>query len=266
MDAWYGLPKIRIYCGLCEAAVAGLEVRRTKSRSILSPPDVLETVVVAVKVRVYKYSNSIYSGNIVFPNEALPELAKAISDFARRKSDRKMAMHLYCLDLAHAALTGQSPAPGIMIVVYDANGEAHGRSDEGFGWALKIKGAVDNTRTMTRIEVNQQQGLFKSITLSSSGNGNLPNVPEAEFHKDNLRVAMGVTNSWMSAVTIPDFDEDLILRTWKWFNTTLEKDPRLSAGAFALIEIMQPVISFPLLFSLSLPQTQILFKPGANPY
>lgn len=113
---------------------------------------------IAVKLRVYKYTNSIYTGNILYPNEALPVLAKAIADFTSRTQDPKMAMHLYCIDLAHAALTGQSPAPGIMIVIYDAHGEAHGRSADGFGWALEIEGAVDATHTMTYREANQQQG------------------------------------------------------------------------------------------------------------
>ncbi|KIX94202.1 uncharacterized protein Z520_10229 [Fonsecaea multimorphosa CBS 102226] len=170
------------------------------------------SVVVSLKLRVHKYTDSIYTGNILFPNDSLAELAKTVSEFTRRTQDPKMAMHLFCLDLAHAALTGQNPAPGILIVVYDANGEAHGRSDEGFGWALKIKGAVDNTRSMTFAEANQQQG----------------------------EVAMGMTNSWMSGATIPHLDEEMILRSWRWFNELLAKDPRQSAGAFVLIEIMQP--------------------------
>ncbi|OQV00655.1 FAD binding domain-containing protein isoform 2 [Cladophialophora immunda] len=171
-------------------------------------------VVVALKLRVHKYTSSVYSGNILVPNESLAELAKGVSDFTRRTQDPKVAMHLFCLDLAHAALTGQDPAPGIMIVVYDANGEAHGRSDEGFGWALRIQGAVDKTRAMTFAEANQQQ--------------------------DNLKVAMGMTNSWMSGATLPDLDEEVIWRSWRWFNELLAKDPRQSAGAFVLIEIMQP--------------------------
>lgn len=131
-------------------------------------------VVVAVKLRVYKYTKSIYTGNILYPNESLHEVAKAISDFTRRTQDPKMAMHLYCLDTAHAALTGQSPAPGIMVVIYDANGEVHGRSEQGFGWALRIKGAVDNTRAMSRTEANQQQGerpLFSEPRLLVLGKG-----------------------------------------------------------------------------------------------
>ena len=128
---------------------------------------ILPTVVVAFKLRVFKYTNSIYSGNIVLPNEALPAVAKAISDWTHRTHDPKTAMHLYCIDLAHAAWTGQSPTPGIMVMVYDANGETHGRSADGFGWALEIPGAVDNTRAMTFREANQQQGMF--ISWEKSG-------------------------------------------------------------------------------------------------
>jgi len=50
-----------------------------------------------------------------------------------------------------------------------------------------------------------------------------------------------MTNSWMSGATIPELTEDLIFRTWKWFNDLLKQDPKLSAGAFALIEILQKV-------------------------
>jgi hypothetical protein len=54
---------------------------------------------------------------------------------------------------------------------------------------------------------------------------------------------MGMTNSWMSAPTIPHahLTDSLILRAWTWFNNLLEQDPRQSAGAFVLFEIMQPV-------------------------
>jgi hypothetical protein len=69
-----------------------------------------------------------------------------------------MALHLYCLDISHGAFTGQAPTPGIAILVFDANGEEHGRSEAGFKWALDIEGAMDQTKSMTHREVNQQAG------------------------------------------------------------------------------------------------------------
>ena len=52
---------------------------------------------------------------------------------------------------------------------------------------------------------------------------------------------MGNANNWSSAVTIPDVDEGVIMRAWTWFEELLKTDPRLSAGAFVLIELMQKV-------------------------
>jgi hypothetical protein len=44
-----------------------------------------------------------------------------------------------------------------MLLVYDAHGEAHGRSDIGFKWALDIPGAIDMTSTMTLQGVHDTQ-------------------------------------------------------------------------------------------------------------
>lgn len=51
----------------------------------------------------------------------------------------------------------------------------------------------------------------------------------------------GLTNQMMSAITIPSINEELILRTWKWYDELLQEDPNQGAGAFVLIEIMQKV-------------------------
>lgn len=54
-----------------------------------------------------------------------------------------MALHLCCLDLTHGAFTGQDPTPGIAILVFDVNGEEHGRSEPSFKRGLDIEGAID---------------------------------------------------------------------------------------------------------------------------
>jgi hypothetical protein len=115
-------------------------------------------VVTAFKPRVYKYPASIYSGCITYPQEALPIVAKGVSDFATRSSGPRTAMHFYCLDLDQGAFTGRKSKPGIVVFVYDANGEEHGRSDAGFKWALDIEGAVDDTKSLSYREANAQFG------------------------------------------------------------------------------------------------------------
>jgi hypothetical protein len=52
---------------------------------------------------------------------------------------------------------------------------------------------------------------------------------------------MGLTNNWMSGITVDVMDEKIILNAWKWFDELLKADPKLSAGTFVLIEVMQPV-------------------------
>ena len=155
MVAYCGLQRSQICYGRCAVAEVVLQVRPHSTTVLcdLTPP-----AVTAVTIKVSKYPNEIYSGNIIIPKDALPQLARAVTAFTHRTHDPKMVMHVFCLDLAHAALSGQDPKPGIMIVVYDANGEDHGRSAAGFGWALEVEGIVENTRTMSYVEANQQQG------------------------------------------------------------------------------------------------------------
>lgn len=60
-----------------------------------------------------------------------------------------------------------------------------------------------------------------------------------------MKAGFGLTNNWMNAVTIPALDEQLILRTWKWFDDLIRLDPKLAAGSFVLIEVMQKVSYHP---------------------
>lgn len=54
-----------------------------------------------------------------------------------------MALHVYMLDGHQNAFKGQPAKADLSVMVFDSNGEAHGRSTEGFKWALDIEGAVD---------------------------------------------------------------------------------------------------------------------------
>jgi hypothetical protein len=66
-------------------------------------------------------------------------------------------MFLYCL--RKELLTGLGATGDMLVVhVYDALGEKHGRSEEGFKWALDIEGAIDMTKELTLKEVSNLQG------------------------------------------------------------------------------------------------------------
>lgn len=58
---------------------------------------------------------------------------------------------------------------------------------------------------------------------------------------DDVKAAMGLTNTWMSGATLLVIDEELITRVFRWYDDLLKLDPRLRAATFVLIEIMQNV-------------------------
>jgi len=115
-------------------------------------------IATAYKMRVYKYPTSIFCGQIIFPPEAMPAIARETAAFIERCEDPKIAVHLYCLDMTQGTMTSQEPNPGISIFAYDANGEEHGRSADGFKWALDIEGAIDMTHAVNFRQVNEAFG------------------------------------------------------------------------------------------------------------
>lgn len=46
----------------------------------------------------------------------------------------------------------------LMIHVFDASGETHGRSAEGFKWALDCPGVIDTTKILTLSGLSKLQG------------------------------------------------------------------------------------------------------------
>ncbi|KAK5262826.1 hypothetical protein LTR96_011699, partial [Exophiala xenobiotica] len=66
---------------------------------------------------------------------------------------------------------------------------------------------------------------------------------------DSLKTIMGVTNTWQCGATLFAIDEDLILRTWKWYVDLLQKEPGLARSTYVLVEVMQRVDSLHLLVS-----------------
>ncbi|KAF2712030.1 FAD-binding domain-containing protein [Pleomassaria siparia CBS 279.74] len=168
--------------------------------------------VTAFKLRAYKYPQKVYSGMILYPGEALEELSKKVPHFADTNTDPKVAMHFYCLDMIQGALVGKPSVPGLAVLVYDAHGEEHGRK-EAFKWALEIPGAMDTTKGMSYKEVNELN--------------------------DAMEQTRAQITMMMTAVVIPVVTEDLIKKTFKWYEDSLAQQPKLNAGTFVLIELMQ---------------------------
>ena len=111
----------------------------------------------AFKLRAYRYSQSIFAGPIFLPKVTLPEIGRAVADFTQRSHDGKVAMFLYVLK--KELLKSMGVEQDMLVVhAFDSHGEEHGRSIEGFGWALGLKGAIDGTKIMNLKGVADLQG------------------------------------------------------------------------------------------------------------
>ena len=54
----------------------------------------------------------------------------------------------------------------VVVHAFDAHGVEHGRSEQGFGWALALDGAVDGTKVMNLRGVADMQGEILSTALA----------------------------------------------------------------------------------------------------
>ncbi|KAH8804465.1 FAD binding domain-containing protein [Xylogone sp. PMI_703] len=189
-------------------------------------------IVATVKVKIFKYPQDIFTGRLVYPRTSLQHLAREVAAFTRRVSDPRLCLHLYCMtaekfktkEMTEEVNIGSQndnwsrglDAGQISLWIYDAHGEQHARSAEGFRWAFEIPGASDKTMRLTFTEVNK-----------------LANT---------LKEAGGATDSWMSAPLISEISEDLILRAWDWFEETVAANPAVKevpVGVMVLIEMLQ---------------------------
>jgi hypothetical protein len=63
---------------------------------------------------------------------------------------------------------------------------------------------------------------------------------KANVAEEALTAAKGTANFLGSGIIVDVMDEGIILGAWKWFGELLKADPKLSAGTYVIIEVMQP--------------------------
>lgn len=93
-----------------------------------------------------------------------------------------------------------------------------------------------STSKVVRITPNLRL-IDRSINKQVSDNCSFTRLQLIELI-DDVKAAMGLTNTWMSGATLPVIDEELITRVFRWYDDLLKLDARLRAAAF---EIMQNV-------------------------
>lgn len=135
---------------------------------------------------------------------------------AARPADPKLAMHVTKRGsgLGEAAQGGK---PGIAIYMYDANGEAHGRSEAGFAWVFRIAGAEGAT-----------VGVRSLREMHAMANSFLEWRDTSLFH-------------WSSAPLIAEIDEQTLLRAWEWWEESFRLCEGFQEGSTVILEFMQEV-------------------------
>ena len=181
-------------------------------------------VAVTFRFRARPYPASVFAGLVFFPESAVREVSRRVAKWANDVVDEKMALHVFVVDSNPGlALHGGSATPRLMALMFDGNGEEHGRSGDGFGWLLGVPGAKEaegenKPRMMSLREVHE---------LQRGGQ---------ETH--------GKGCSWLEAALVgegPDglLDDDVLVRSWDWYLQVVREEPDLARGSFVLLEIMQ---------------------------
>ena len=175
----------------------------------------------ALKLRARKYADNVFCGVIICPYSSLPEISKKVAEVAARTADGRIAMHVVNRGPGMGE-PGPGPKPGIAIMPYDAHGEGHARSEQGFKWAFDMKGAQEfGCGEMTLRQVNAIAETFRAY--------------------------QGNNKSWLSAPLLKVIDEETLVRAWKWNQDAIEACPGFDDGSTVLLEFMQEVsISLPL--------------------
>ena len=176
--------------------------------------------VAEVTLRVFpNYApKGIFTGRIFYPRSQLEQVVRAVADYSERCHDPKMALHFYCLTMETKqaeevmGLGTRESSMGIAIMMYDSRGEEHGKSEEGFKWAMDLEGATVMTETMD----------FKAVNALG----------------DSILNAMGEANSYFSGITLRRVDEKLLLNAWKWMDKILDKDPAIAEVPLGTIVLM----------------------------
>ena len=172
-------------------------------------------VVTAVKLRARPYPSNIFAGILFIPYSSLRELSKVVCQMASQTTDPKLAMHV----CNTGPQFGQNPPgakPDVAIIMFDANGEKHGRSDDGFGLLMKVPGCQEfGAKEMTLQQVNALA--------------------------EGFRDWQGRNYFFCSAPLLADVDDETIVRAWKWWEDCVDLHKGFEDGSTVLFEFMQDV-------------------------
>ncbi|KAK2800829.1 hypothetical protein FQN50_007970 [Emmonsiellopsis sp. PD_5] len=167
-------------------------------------------VLCAVKIKLYPYSGKIHGGVIIYPRSSIKAVSKGVSDFVNRFTDPKLSAHVMVTDFEFRTAKGGIAEPSVGLLIFDANGEEHGRSEAGFKWAFDIEGAVDMTKEVDIQGMNDMQA----------------------------KSPLGGLVELLSGPLVDNIDPDFVVRMVEYVERAVETNPALGAGTVAMLEII----------------------------
>ena len=172
-------------------------------------------VITALKLRARPYPDRVFAGILFFPYSSLQEVSAGVSAMAARTADPKITMHVVNQGPG-MGMPDHGARPGVGIMMYDARGEAHARSKEGFQWAFELPGVqVGPMGEMSLRQVNALAETFR------------------DYQGSNI--------FWLSAPLIAGLDDETLVRAWQWYEECVRLHEGLGAGSSVVFEFMQEV-------------------------
>lgn len=172
-------------------------------------------VATALKMKARKYTNKIVSGFVALPYTSLAACSKGVAAMAARTADPSVAMHVVNQGPG-MGMPDQGPRPGIAFMLFDAHGEAHARSVDGFEWVFNLPDAQEYATGETTLR---------------------------QIHKsaETFRDWQGSNLFWLCAPLVTEIDDNFLERAWKWYEESISRYLGLGVGSTVLLEFMQGV-------------------------
>lgn len=115
-------------------------------------------VVTQFKLQARKSPQEVWGGNIFIPRTQLDAVVTGILAMDSRPPNPKVAFYLFMMRKEQLAFL-HAKEDMLMIQAFDALGEIHGRSADGFRWAFECPGAIDTTKVSSLSGLAKLQGL-----------------------------------------------------------------------------------------------------------
>ena len=197
----------------------------------------LTIVVTKFRLKAYPFPQSVFAGPIIIPRSQLSAVAKGVDWMNARETAPQVSLDLTILRkeaMAHVGATEDM----LIVLAFDALGEEHGRSEEGFKWALEIPGAKVMTKVTNLRGVSMMSGeltrFFSAKVIAA--------LTDVTDHYEPLK---GRSKLFWSTPTVTTLTEEIVLNAVKWFDKVKDAPGSVANSPLLVFETLCTVRWFP---------------------